>query len=235
MPGPTVSGDSAQAAALPGWYGKIPALGDFASRRLAPAFIGFWDAWLQRQILAGGAHGLPWRFLLLPGVCGAGCWAGLLAPSRDKVGRRFPLTLALGLAPQPDTVAALLAAEDWFAALDAIALAVYEAGTGPDQLDAALLATPAPGAPPAAADEAARALGQWWRQPSSSCTALALGPPDGDRIGLLLARAAAHALAPEAAGRSLWWRTGEAGTAALLACCGMPGDEHAGLLLAGTP
>ena len=41
-----------------GWYGKIPSLGDFASRRLPTEFIKPWDAWLQgsmaasRQILA---------------------------------------------------------------------------------------------------------------------------------------------------------------------------------------
>jgi type VI secretion system protein ImpM len=246
MPGPTVSASAPPAPALPGWYGKIPALGDFASRRLAPEFIAFWDPWLQRQILAGralagaprqaaGGHGPPWRFLLLPGICGAGCWAGLLAPSRDKVGRSFPLTIALGLAPRPDTIAGVLAADRWFDALDAIALAAREAATSPEQLDAALLDTPGPAVGAPAADDAARALGRWWRQGAPSGAALALSLVDGDRVGLLLAHAAAHALAPEAAGRTLWWRKGDPGAAALLACRGMPGEEYAGLLLAEAP
>jgi type VI secretion system protein ImpM len=247
MSGPTVSVSAPPATALPGWYGKIPALGDFASRRLAPGFIAFWDAWLQRQVLASRALpgegrqaacglGPPWRFLLLPGVCGAGCWAGLLAPSRDKVGRAFPLTIALGLAPQPDTIAGVLAADDWFDALDAIALAAREGASSPEQLDAALLDTPGPGVGVQAADDAARALGQWWRQAAPSRAALSLSLAPGAGVGLLLAHAAAQALAPEAAGRTLWWRKGDPGTAApLLACRGMPGDEHAGLLLAQAP
>src|ERR1043165_7880768 len=35
---------------IAGWYGKMPCLGDFASRRLTPDFITPWDAWLQRSI-----------------------------------------------------------------------------------------------------------------------------------------------------------------------------------------
>ncbi|MGS0758915.1 type VI secretion system-associated protein TagF, partial [Roseateles sp. GG27B] len=31
---------------IPGWYGKLPSLGDFASRRLNPDFIEDWDVWL---------------------------------------------------------------------------------------------------------------------------------------------------------------------------------------------
>ena len=102
----------------PGWHGKLPALGDFASRRLGPEFIEPWDGWL-----AAGLHALrsagdgdwlqhylaspSWRFLLQPGVLpggragvgadaapGAQAWAGVLMPSVDRVGRYFPLTLA---------------------------------------------------------------------------------------------------------------------------------------------
>ena len=38
---------------VPGWYGKLPALGDFASRRLPPEWIAPWDGWL-----ATGLHQL---------------------------------------------------------------------------------------------------------------------------------------------------------------------------------
>ena len=37
---------------IPGWYGKLPSLGDFASRRLGADFIPPWDAWLQEVIHA---------------------------------------------------------------------------------------------------------------------------------------------------------------------------------------
>ena len=90
----------------PGWHGKLPALGDFASRRLGPEFIEPWDGWL-----AAGLHALrstasdhwlqhylaspSWRFLLQPGVLpGAQAWAGVLMPSVDRVGRYFPFTMA---------------------------------------------------------------------------------------------------------------------------------------------
>jgi type VI secretion system protein ImpM len=32
---------------VPGWFGKLPSLGDFASRRLPDAFVSRWDRWLQ--------------------------------------------------------------------------------------------------------------------------------------------------------------------------------------------
>ena len=45
-----------------GWYGKLPANGDFLTRRLPPSFIEPWDAWLNR-ILAGSRErmGAGWR------------------------------------------------------------------------------------------------------------------------------------------------------------------------------
>lgn len=205
MPGPIMT--APRAAAPPGWYGKLPALGDFASRRLPPDFLAPWDAWLQRQVRAGRAllgerweaaylAGAPWRFLLLPGACGPGGWTGLLTPSRDKVGRCFPLTIALAFEAQPEAMAGVFAAGDWFDALEAIALAARDGATSPEQFDAALLETP--------------------------CIAAAAQPAG-----------AACAPAENAAGRTLWWQKGEPGMAApLLACCALPPDEQAGLLLA---
>ena len=34
----------------PGWFGKIPSLGDFASRRLPPTFVKPWDQWLSAEL-----------------------------------------------------------------------------------------------------------------------------------------------------------------------------------------
>src|SRR5512139_3843786 len=93
---------------MPGWYGKIPNLGDFASRRLPSRFIVAWDDWLQRALASSRAQlggqwldlyltSPVWRFLLMPGVCGSAAWAGVLMPSVDRVGRYFPLTIALEL------------------------------------------------------------------------------------------------------------------------------------------
>lgn len=93
-------------SARPGFYGKLPALGDFVSRRLPRQFIEPWDQWLQSAIAASreqlGSDWLDvyltspiWRFGLGAGVCGTGAWAGVLMPSVDKVGRYYPLTLAV--------------------------------------------------------------------------------------------------------------------------------------------
>ena len=108
-------------ARVPGWYGKLPTLGDFASRRLEADFIEPWDLWLgealQAQRSAYGEGWLeayletpPWRFLLSPGALRGVrpelAFAGVLVPSVDRVGRHFPLTLVASLARLPELAAA---------------------------------------------------------------------------------------------------------------------------------
>ena len=66
-------------ASIPGWYGKLPSLGDFASRRLEGDFIEPWDTWLgeglaaQRETLGDTwleayLASPTWRFVLMPGT-----------------------------------------------------------------------------------------------------------------------------------------------------------------------
>lgn len=132
----------------PGFYGKLPVLGDFVSRRLSPEFIGPWDRWLQdclntsRQAL--GEDWLPaflvspiWRFALSPGLCGPSAYAGIMMPSVDKVGRYFPLTLAQAIDAE-DLPAVFLADSDWFEHLEDLALSVLAAGFDFDRFDNAL-------------------------------------------------------------------------------------------------
>lgn len=115
-------------APAPGWYGKLPTLGDFASRRLPAEFIEPWDLWLghglaaQRETLGNDwldayLHSPVWRFVLMPGVLPGlpadTAMAGVLMPSVDRVGRYFPLTLVAPLPSAPrdaGEVEALLAA-----------------------------------------------------------------------------------------------------------------------------
>ena len=91
---------------LPGWYGKLPALGDFAGRRLPPLFVDPWDRWLALGMshwrdsdpawLEAFLAAPTWRFALGAGVpfeLSPG-YAGVLMPSVDRVGRYFPLTIA---------------------------------------------------------------------------------------------------------------------------------------------
>ena len=52
-----------------GWYGKLPAHGDFVTRRLPPSFIEPWDAWLNKMLLGSRQRlGAGWRdaFLSAP-------------------------------------------------------------------------------------------------------------------------------------------------------------------------
>lgn len=88
-----------------GFYGKLPARGDFVRCGLAGSFIAAWDAWAQ-VVLAGsqkimGEAWVPawleapvWRFALPGGLCGSTTVVGLFMPSVDRVGRFFPLCFA---------------------------------------------------------------------------------------------------------------------------------------------
>lgn len=87
-----------------GAFGKMPALGDFFRLGVAPDIVPPWDAWVQATLL-GAAQTLGprfeacymsapiWRFALPPGVAGHQGLLGVMMPSIDRVGRRFPLTL----------------------------------------------------------------------------------------------------------------------------------------------
>jgi type VI secretion system protein ImpM len=135
---------------LAGLYGKIPAHGDFVRRGLPSSFVGPWDAWLAAAIATAreqlGAQweaawdsAPAWRFALPPGACGPDAVAGVMLPSHDQVGRRFPITLAAILPP-----GAVAPEAEWFDALEAAALAGLAGRADADALAAAL---PLPGAP----------------------------------------------------------------------------------------
>ncbi|MEO7150510.1 MAG: type VI secretion system-associated protein TagF [Burkholderiaceae bacterium] len=145
-------------ATAPGWYGKLPTLGDFASRRLEPAFIEPWAAWLadglaaQRSALGDAwvrayLHSPAWRFVLMPGVIGQGrtgaAWGGVLMPSVDQVGRYFPLTLAARLATLPARVDEVEALLGWLQRLEDVAVDAMQDDWDIEQLEG-VLATMAP-------------------------------------------------------------------------------------------
>ncbi len=166
---------------LTGLFGKVPAHGDFVRRGLPSSFVTPWDAWLQgavaaaREQLGAGWESAwdsapAWRFALPAGACGPDAVAGVMLPSQDQVGRRFPVTLA-ALLPAD----ARLPGSDWYDAVEAAALAGRDGRADADALAAAIpppegpvpwpaFALPAPFAPspamPVAASwEAALPLG----------------------------------------------------------------------------
>ncbi len=139
-----------------GFYGKLPVLGDFVTRRLPKSFVSVWDGWLQSAIAASreqlGEFWLDtylfspiWRFGLSPGLCGENAWAGVLMPSVDKVNRHFPLTLAFSLA-DPENLTYLFGTkegESWFGELEKLALSCLD-GLSVDIIDQRLQAIKAP-------------------------------------------------------------------------------------------
>jgi type VI secretion system protein ImpM len=129
-----VPGTEVAAAGVPGLYGKVPARGDFVSRRLSPEFIDAWDAWQQSAISESrrrlGVHWLDfflsapvWRFVVPAGMFSKAGWAGVLLPSVDRVGRYFPLTLAAPLLEERlNSALTLMKALPWLERLEAAAL-----------------------------------------------------------------------------------------------------------------
>ncbi len=121
-----------------GFFGKLPGTGDFVARGLPAGFVRFWDGWVSRRLVGRLDRAL--RFF----VAAAGPMTGVVIPSFDRAGRRFPLTLA---APARGP-----AAPGWYAALEAIGAAAVGERLGPDALEARLARhPPVAGAEPAAA------------------------------------------------------------------------------------
>lgn len=231
-----------------GWYGKMPSLGDFAHRRLSMEFINTWDAWLQSSLAASRSHladewleiyltSPMWRFELMPGVCGSNAWAGILMPSVDKVGRHFPLTLALELQLQPpfDAASRILAAEAWFQGLEKVALSALDIDFLPDDLerDLALLPFPAPPAPRPDQDRAVNELARWWQDPSAAPECVDV--PVETSVVEIVRATAGNAFGASCVGKSLWWsRAGECAPTELHCCSGLPPAHYFAVLLQGT-
>lgn len=135
-----------------GLYGKLPGCGDFVRRRLPLDFVEPWDAWLQQGLEASRRKlGAAWdamyrdspvcRFQLAAGLCGRTAVVGVLVPSRDRVGRAFPLTVAALPAPGGSGDA-----QGWFARAEQLAVAAMRDDLGLDALDQHLAALPSPSA-----------------------------------------------------------------------------------------
>ncbi len=117
----------------PGFFGKLPARGDFVSRRLDEAFRFGFDTWLQRSIATSkrqlGPSWLPtylrspiWRFVLGPNLCGEAPALGVMIPSVDRVGRYFPLIIAAQLPGCLSPGTLFHGARKWFDRAEALIL-----------------------------------------------------------------------------------------------------------------
>ncbi len=182
------------AGVTPGWYGKLPSLGDFASRRLPPLFVEPWDRWLaiglaswresDESWLTAFLAAPTWRFALgtgLPFEQSPG-YAGVLMPSVDRVGRYFPLTV---VRPRGQSEAQAPAA--WLQALEGLAVAALHDDWNAEHFDAELEGLDAAADTGPAWPEEGRTLWWWERDGEVSVPVSTTGLPDTDTLVLLLA------------------------------------------------
>ena len=235
MSGPAVEANARPAG--PGFYGKLPAKGDFVTRRLARAFVDPWDAWLQEVIsdsrerlgeawLQAYLNAPIWCFVLSPGVCGTDVMAGVLMPGVDRVGRYFPLTLAVALPDCANPVALALAAADWFGDAGELALSSLDDGVDFERFDAMVEDLGPPRYAPAPAPAPVNAKPTTTPFPDQGLRCGAAVPAEA------LPPIANHLLAGFCPRFSIWWTSGSAFVEpSVLICQGLPKrDEFAAFM-----
>ena len=207
---------------LPGWHGKLPSLGDFASRRLAPDFLAVWDTWLaqgMQQLRQRDAAG--WldaylasptrRFLLMPGAMPGGmagamadhstvepgppAWAGVLMPSVDRVGRYFPFTIVQPLHRLPASPEPMHALWHRLGQLDELAADALHDDWPVDRLEAELTRLAGAGDP---------ALAEMFNPASPAAAAAAWSPSAGALLALALAPGVDIAQHIDTQAQALW-------------------------------
>jgi type VI secretion system protein ImpM len=213
-----------QAVMPPGFFGKVPARGDFLVRRMPAGFQAAWETWLSALVVAarsGLGTAWPhawltaplWHFALGRDVVGPFGAAGVLLASVDRVGRFFPLSIIGAAAPRSD-----LRADDWARMAEALALAALEDDFDPDRLDAALRDL---GPPPAVTG--VERTGGVWRLPIE----------DGWPARLFDALAESAWL-PPGPGQSAWWCRGSDRMAAVhVRAGGLPPERLAAAMVTG--
>ncbi|WP_374568577.1 type VI secretion system-associated protein TagF [Ideonella sp.] len=222
-------------SALPGWYGKLSSLGDFAQRRLPPAWVQNCDAWLSHVMQRSSEQlGERWlqtyltapvlRFAWAPGVLDNQWWFGLLMPSCDNVGRYYPLLIAQPRARPPVDRIALDHLELWYTHLANAALQTLGDHTSLDAFERALAeAPPWPTAGPTSP-----------LNTRSTPTAERYEMPAAVPLSRWLPSLATTELLARVAGCTLWWRTADDGTGASVSLVHrLPGAETFVELLAG--
>lgn len=229
------------AVAAPGWHGKLPSLGDFASRRLEAPFVDAWDGWLAAGLLAlreaqpagwldAYLASPSWRFLLLPGAlpgeAGQQGWAGVLMPSVDRVGRYFPFTIVQPLGDAPGSTQQMQALWAWLGRLDELAADALQEDWAVERLEAELARMAAPDLSPTntVAGPGPLLVGAIARLPLQ---------PGGD-AALAIGIEAQSLWRDKAGGLAYWFASTEMVGDRLLVSRGLPAAAAIGALLAAT-
>lgn len=229
---PSMSEPAARPVA--GFFGKLPGRGDFIGRHLPKSFLDPWDAWLQQAIAQSHAQlgGIwreryctspIWRFALGAGLCGPVAYAGILMPSVDRVGRYYPLVIAVPLGAECPLLVLPTTDDVWFRQAEQLALT----GLDLDRLDLDDFSrqVEALGAPPTQKlSEDGEVAGSAWYCPLPEALEMALIVP-------ALANDLLRRAFPQI---SLWWTEGSDRIArCLLICDDLPPVSGFAALLAG--
>jgi type VI secretion system protein ImpM len=210
----------------PGFFGKVPALGDFLSRRVPAGLRDDWEAWLADLVVSARAalgDDWPkdwltaplWHFVLGNEILPPDGAAGVLIASADRVGRMFPFTV-IGAAGAAGSTAASLA--DWSGQAEALALDALEDDLDTEAFDAALRKL----GPPPAVSGARRTTGHWHLLFRGN------DPIAGDNQDV------DGMLQPPGADQSSWWCRGSDRVAPMhLRCLGLPDAETAAAMITG--
>jgi len=222
-----------------GFFGKLPGNGDFVQRRLPRSFVDPWDRWVQRGVAASrtqlGEGWLDtylkspmWRFVLAPGPCGDQGWMGVLMPSVDRVGRYFPLTLAVPLAREHAPAQTAWIADSWFTEAESVALVALDRDVDLEKFDQAVAGLGEPLAPRGGVSSALVADGDEGSQ------AVCVSTASADHLDMLFPNLLDALLGQRFAGYSIWWTAGSESIApAMLACAGFPPAHGYAALLDG--
>ena len=209
----TASSRASDRRHVPGWYGKLSSLGDFAQRRLPPEWLHACDAWLSSAMRSGPKQlrerwlqvylNAPLlRFAWAPGVIDAQWWFGVLMPSCDSVGRYFPLLIAHPRPHPPEDRIALDHLDLWYDHLAQAAMhTLHDVGGSVEALESALQDAPPWPTPGRGAVIAARQAKQ------QEHLRLGRNAPLSHWLHAL----AAQELASRLAGCTVWWRVTETG------------------------
>jgi len=113
----------------PGFFGKVPTHGDFVSVGLPGALRSTVDQWIDNGLnlikdsedWEHRFHKMPsWRFVIQAPIWDDATIAGVLMPSRDRVGRSFPLVIAAQITDFVGNPQSLCFDRSWFMAAEAL-------------------------------------------------------------------------------------------------------------------
>ncbi len=221
-------------SSIAGFFGKLPSRGDFIGRHLPKSFLDPWDAWLQDALTQSRLQLASlwreyyctspiWRFVLGPGLCSATVYAGILMPSVDRVGRYYPLVIAIPLPAEWPLFLLPSTGKAWFEQAEQLALA----GLDLNRLDlddfsrqVSGLGTPTTPSPATSGPSSHQA----WHCPT----------PVIEDIAWIAPTLSGHLLDWRFPPISLWWTEGsERISQCLLVCNGLPPASRFSGLLSG--